>query len=227
MFYSDLVDGDQIILSEQEARHCTKVLRKKVGDKIPVLNGAGSLFQTVIEKSQGKEVLLRILEVEFEEDRDQPVIAFGLIKNMSRIEWMLEKLTEVGVSKIVPILCQRSERKSLKIERCEKIIVSAVKQSMQRYKPKIFAPVSLHQYLARPHDQSKYIASYCSDCKQLKSVKPSKTGTQILIGPEGDFTSEELSLALEAGFQRVNLGKSRLRTETAAIVACTILQDYD
>lgn len=225
MFYSDQIKEEKVFLSEQEAKHCLKVLRKKPGDNVVVLDGAGNIYHGIIKETGKDEVMVQVSQVQSQEKKNKPVIAFGMIKNMGRIEWMLEKLTEIGVDSIIPVVCQRSERRVLNLERCEKIIISAVKQSMQLYKPSILSPMKFFDFLKQEYRQGKFIASYSQDAGQLNSVHKTLEAGVILIGPEGDFTNEELERAIKAGYQRVNLGLNRLRTETAAIVACTLLQD--
>ena len=227
VFYSDAIDRDKIMLKDQEARHCIQVLRKRKGDIVQVLDGKGSIYESEIQEVTKKEVLLRALNSKFQKESQKPVIAFGLIKSISRIEIMIEKLTEIGVTDMVPLICERSERKSLKPERCEKIIISAMKQSMRYYKPQLRAPLDYKTFISQARGDNKFIASYKEENEQLMHINlKSESAPVMLIGPEGDFTIDELTRALDAGFQPVNLGLNRLRTETAAIVACTMLQDY-
>lgn len=222
-FYSTDFTETKILLTDQEARHCTKVLRKNRGDEIHVLDGKGSIYESVISDIGKDNVELSIISKKHENKNEcLPHIAFGLIKNASRIEWMLEKLTEIGVQRIIPLKCQRAERGHLKKERLNKILVSAMKQSMRRYLPILEDPVNIVEFIMNAKSESKYIASYGPEVQEL-SGQNIGSNPYIMIGPEGDFTDEEVALSINAGFKRVNLGKSRLRAETATIVACTIL----
>lgn len=224
VFYSTDINEKEIILCDQEARHCSRVLRKSVGDEIIILDGEGSIYESeIITISKGKIVLKVINSQLTLRNTALPHIAFGMIKNLGRMEWMMEKLTEIGVLKITPLICNRSERRTLKTVRLEKVLIAAMKQSMRRYLPKLNEPVSVNEFVNSVNSESKIIASYDKDIQELKNLKKIHPGPVIMIGPEGDFTNSELNSAISAGFQRVNLGNSRLRTETAAVVATTIL----
>jgi len=224
-FYSTDITSTAIVLSDQEARHCTKVLRKNLGDKIHVLDGKGSIYESVIKEIGKHEVELEILGKKSEPRNEQlPEIAFGLLKNSSRMEWMLEKLTEIGVRRIIPLRCQRSERKRVNLERWNKILLSAMKQSIRKYLPILEEPSTVSDLVKSTNSEFKYIASFGPGVPELVSQKL-KANPIIMIGPEGDFDTDEMDLAMKEGFRRVNLGQSRLRAETAAIVACTIMNN--
>lgn len=224
VFYSTDIINDKIVLRDQEAQHCAKVLRKGRGEQIYVIDGKGSRYTCEIKQALRSVVELVILSSTFVEANPLlPHIGFGLIKNQTRLEWMLEKITEIGVGRITPLICQRSERRSIKKERIEKIIVSATKQSLQPYLPIIDEPLPFKEYKAAMDRGSHYIASYLDGAPDLCAVAQDGQAPVILIGPEGDFTAEEVSKALEDDYQRVNLGPSRLRAETASVVSMALL----
>lgn len=224
VFYSTDIQDDKIVLRDQEAQHCAKVLRKGRGEQIYVIDGKGSRYTCEIKEAHRSTVDLIVLSsTSIEVNPLLPHLAFGLIKNQTRLEWMLEKVTEIGVGRITPLICQRSERRSIKKERVEKIIVSAIKQSLQPYIPIIDEPVLFKSYVAAADRGKHFIASYEAGAPDLGQVIESKEPSVILIGPEGDFTEQEVSKALADGYQRVNLGPSRLRAETASVVSLTLL----
>jgi len=209
------------VLSEEESKHCVKVLRKKVGDEIFITNGEGLLITAKITNAHQKQCAFEVANLEETVKIAPPLhIAIAPTKNIDRLEFFLEKATEIGISEITPILCFHSERKNIKLDRLNKIIVSACKQSKNFHFPKLndLTPVS---DIFQNSENQKLIA-HCveNQRKELKSINVNKP-TLILIGPEGDFSHEEIDNALKNGFQPISLGKSRLRTETAGIVACT------
>ena len=219
-FYTTLIYQGRLTLIDQEAKHCSKVLRKVIGDKITVINGAGSTYECIIREITKKEVICEITESKSEANNPMDLhIGVGLIKSSARIEWMIEKLTEIGIAAFTPIICKRSERPSINIDRIKKIVISATKQSLQTWVPVVKDPITFEQFILT--QDGGYIASYDVNAVDFSSASAPKNSL-ILIGPEGDFTDKELELALSKGFQRVNLGQHRLRTETAALVAATI-----
>ncbi|MEI7829735.1 MAG: 16S rRNA (uracil(1498)-N(3))-methyltransferase [Prolixibacteraceae bacterium] len=222
-FYISAISDKTILLNSEESKHCIKVLRLKKGDIVQLMNGKGSIFKAIIQSPDAKSTILEILEeTKYTESRNfQLTIAIAPTKNMDRFEWFIEKSVEIGIDRIVPIYCQHSERKEIKTDRLEKILISAMKQSGQTYLPELSKPASFRDFLKVPFDGDKMIA-HCENGnkKMLKdSISPGRN-TLILIGPEGDFDSSEINLALEKGYIPVSLGESRLRTETAGIVAC-------
>lgn len=223
LFYSTAIDDSSIILSDQEAQHCSKVLRQSVGDKIHIMDGRGHSFECIITKIGRNEVITDIEQRTTHEPQHFPHLAFGLIKNTTRMEWLLEKVTEIGVSSITPLITARSERRQLKLERLEKVILSAAKQSLKYHLPALKPAIPYKEYINSLQAERSYIASYNPSHKNLWEYTPRSQSEVILIGPEGDFTTEEVIAAQEKGAIGVNLGKSRLRAETAAIVACTHL----
>ena len=224
LFYSSDISENTLLLTEDDHRHCTKVLRKKVGDKITVTDGKGNKFScTITEISRNHTELLIVEKERVLISRPSISIAIAPTKNMSRFEWFLEKSTEIGIDTIYPILTKCSERKVLKTERCKKVILSAMKQSQQFTLPRIHELISWKEFIKIDHPSPKYIAyvdrennPLASQCNGLKDVL-------LLIGPEGDFSKEEIDQAFANGFKAVSLGRNRLRTETAGIVGVQII----
>lgn len=224
LFYNPGISNSQtnVQFSKEESRHIVKVLRKKEGDLLHITNGKGELFSIELSIADVKNCLGHILTTETQTKRDYRVhLVVAPTKMNDRFEWFLEKATEIGVDVITPVLCDHSERKTIKPERFEKIIVSAMKQSLSCYLPKLNPLVSLSEFISTLKFEHKYIA-HCEDGKKnslFSSILP-KTEVCILIGPEGDFSVKEIEMAISTGFKPVSLGDSRLRTETAAIAAC-------
>ena len=221
-FISDQFTGS-IVLNKEESRHCIKVLRLKKGDPILVMNGKGSIYKAVIDNPDSNACHVTILNEESRQSNRSYhlTIAIAPTKNMDRFEWFLEKSTEIGIDRIVPIICQHSERKDLKTERLEKILISAIKQSGQLFLPELTQPILYKDFIRQSFNADKFIA-HC-DAGEKSGFKNSLIAGRnvvILIGPEGDFDSAEIKLAMEQNFVPVSLGESRLRTETAGIVAC-------
>jgi 16S rRNA (uracil1498-N3)-methyltransferase len=223
VFYLPEIRGNSAELNQEESRHCIRVLRMQEGYKVHLMNGKGSIYEAVISDPDPRACKLEIIkEIEIRIMRSyQLTVAIAPTRNIDRYEWFLEKSTEIGIDRIVPIICQHSERKEVKIERLEKILVSAMKQSGQPFLPELSKPVSFKNLINQPFNGYKFIA-HCEDTvkKELKNeITPAKN-VLILIGPEGDFDTAEINLAVENGFRPVSLGDSRLRTETAGLVAC-------
>ena len=224
LFYnSEIKQGDlTYFFDKEESKHIVKVLRKKEGDTIFITNGLGFLFESEIILASEKKCEVKIAKETFQ----QPVafythIAVAPTKMNDRLEWFLEKATEIGIHEITPIICDHSERKVYKIDRAEKIIQAAMKQSLHYYLPKINEPISLSQFVKLNFEGQKFIA-HCeeTDKKSFKNEIKQKEKITILIGPEGDFSTKEINLAIANQFIPVTLGNTRLRTETAALVAC-------
>ncbi|MBT8312319.1 MAG: 16S rRNA (uracil(1498)-N(3))-methyltransferase [Flavobacteriaceae bacterium] len=225
LFYSANLDQSvsQFVFPEEESRHIVKVLRKQVGDKLQITNGKGYLFTAEILAADPKSCKAAIVKTT---KKHQKMYRLHMVvaptKNMDRFEWFLEKVTEIGVHEITPIICEHSERKVLKLPRLEKIMQSAMKQSLRTYLPKLNEPLTYDEFIKREHEGLLFIA-HCQEEEKMELVRrvaPDKDIT-ILIGPEGDFSEKEIDLAYENGFYPVSLGDARLRTETAAIVACS------
>ncbi|MDR2270082.1 MAG: 16S rRNA (uracil(1498)-N(3))-methyltransferase [Sphingobacterium sp.] len=216
---------ENFILSEEESKHAVRVLRMNAGDRLNLIDGRGGLYEAEIIDPHPKRTVLKILNVQenFQQPNYHLHIAVGPTKNIDRIEWFLEKATEIGIQEITPIICEHSERKDVKLDRLNKVIVSAMKQSLKAYLPKLNPALSFKQFLKDiPRDGVQKAIAHCvdSDKKYLNQVFEAGQHYIIMIGPEGDFSAEEIDLALMVGFQPVSLGEARLRTETAALAAC-------
>ena len=224
LFYnSDIKQGDSnFFFDKEESKHIVKVLRKKESDKIFITNGLGFLFESEIILASEKKCEVKITKETFQEpDAFYTHIAVAPTKMNDRLEWFLEKATEIGIHEITPIICDHSERKVYKIDRAEKIIQAAMKQSLHYYLPKINEPISLSHFVKSNIDGQKFIA-HCeeTDKKSFQKEIAKNEKVTILIGPEGDFSTKEINLAIANQFIPVTLGNTRLRTETAALVAC-------
>lgn len=224
LFYNPTINEDTTTFSfdKEESRHIIKVLRKKDSDILHVTNGLGLLFKTEITLASDNKCTVQILSSEkIATPKYKLHLAVAPTKMNDRYELFLEKATEIGIHEITPIICDRSERKVINMERFEKIILSAMKQCNQMYLPKLNAAITLKEFLKTERIGTSLIA-HCEETnkKTLKSVLKIHTDYTILIGPEGDFSNKEIDLALENDFIPVSLGETRLRTETAAIVAC-------
>ena len=207
---------------KDESRHIIKVLRKKTGDTLHITNGKGYLFTAEITIADQKNCVVNIINSEFKKPTDYKLhLAVAPTKMNDRYEWFLEKATEIGITSITPIYCDHSERKKVKIDRFEKILQSAMKQSLHLYLPILNEPISFKDYINQDFSGDLFIA-HCeeTDKKSLKNEIKPNTETTILIGPEGDFSVNEIETAIKNKFIPVTLGNTRLRTETAAIVAC-------
>ncbi len=224
LFYnSEITDNQsQVTFDKNESRHIVKVLRKKEGDTIFITDGKGILFRCEILVANDKKCVVSVKE-HFQKEplRNYYLhIAIAPTKLNDRFEWFLEKATEIGIDEITPIICENSERKVLKLERMEKIIHSAAKQSLNYHFPILNPPTSFKKFIKLPIKGQGFIA-HCGNSKKrliFDVWKPLKH-TTFLIGPEGDFSPKEIEMSLSNNYQPVSLGKSRLRTETAGIVA--------
>jgi 16S rRNA (uracil1498-N3)-methyltransferase len=225
VFYTpDIQESSVYTLNEEESRHCSKVLRLVAGDQVYLVDGRGGLYEAEISESGKRHVQLSILKhtPNYQERKYRIHIAIAPTKNIDRVEWFLEKATEIGIDEITPIICSHSERKIIKADRLEKVITSAVKQSLQAYHPILHPAVSFTHFLQQELPAVKMIA-HCVDDEQrvfISDVIEAGSEYLILIGPEGDFSTEEIQMATEAGFIPLTLGKTRLRTETAGLAAC-------
>ena len=213
--------NDEFILPSEESKHITKVLRKKEGDKINFTDGKGNLIIAEITTSDIRKTRVKVIEkIEKEKQHNYYLhIAISPTKNIDRFEWFLEKSCEIGIDEITPIICERSERKIVKTERCNKILLSAMKQSLKYHLPKLNEGTSFKDFIKQDFEGSKYIA-HC-DKGEKTELRKEKKGNRILIliGPEGDFYLTEIEKSIQHNFNPISLGNSRLRTETAAIVA--------
>ena len=224
VFYTPDIASSEYILNEEESRHCMKVLRLVIGDVVHLIDGRGGLYEAEIISESKRNVTLRILKTtqEYQKRNHSLHIAVAPTKNIDRLEWFLEKATEIGIDQITPLICDRSERKIVKEDRLNKVITSAVKQSLQAYHPILNEAVSFASFIGRQSADYKMIA-HCIDDEPRRFISqissPGKSYL-VLIGPEGDFTPGEILLALQNDFKPLTLGNTRLRTETAALAAC-------
>ncbi|QOG04614.1 16S rRNA (uracil(1498)-N(3))-methyltransferase [Flavobacterium sp. MDT1-60] len=224
LFYNPDIDEttETFYFDKEESRHIIKVLRKKDSDILHVTNGSGLLFETEITLASDNKCIVEVLSIKkTPEPKFRLHLAVAPTKMNDRFEWFLEKATEIGIQEITPVFCDRSERKTINKERFEKIILSAMKQSNETYLPKLNEAISFKEFIKQKNEGLQLIA-HCeeTDKKSLKEVLNPNENVTILIGPEGDFSDKEITLALENNFQPVMLGNTRLRTETAAVVAC-------
>lgn len=213
-------------LPEEESLHCVKVLRMKEGCMLDVIDGRGGVYHARIVSAHPKRTELEILDVEHEW-RKRPFrlhLAVAPTKNIDRFEWFVEKATEIGFDTLTPIECRYSERRIVKPERIEKILVSAAKQSLKAYVPKLNPMVDFDTFMSGVTEQQRFIA-HCHDLPKQYLLDTCRPGGDVLVmvGPEGDFSEQEVAAALEHGFSSVSLGDSRLRTETAGVVACHLV----
>ena len=225
VFYTPDIQNNQE-LPEEETQHCTRVLRLNAGDEITLTDGKGYFYKAEITAATNKRCLVSIKETIFQ-DPLWPChlhIAMAPTKNMDRNEWFAEKATEIGLDELTFLNCRFSERKVIKTERIEKILVSAIKQSLKARMPKLNEMMDFDKFISQEFTGQKYIAHcYEGEKPLLKDVLKSGEDALVLIGPEGDFSEDEVSKAIQKGFIPISLGKSRLRTETAALVACHTL----
>ncbi len=227
LFYSTSIEDTTITLNNDEFRHCIKVLRHKVGDTLNITNGKGDLYSATIN-SIAKHHCTALIEsvTHFKPATQQLHIAIAPTKNTDRTEWAIEKLVEIGVHKISLIHCEHSERKTQKTERLKKRTLAAMKQSLKYHLPQIDELVTFNNFIqsVSAKKQNLFIG-YCENEETTYLPKQAFTqnATLVLIGPEGDFSPYEIETAKQVGFKPISLGKSRLRTETAAIVAATLI----
>jgi len=223
-YHPDIAEeAQQIIFPREESKHIVKVLRKKEGDLLHVTNGKGFLFVSELTLITPQQCIAKVIEAKKEEKPKYYLhMAVAPTKMNDRYEWFLEKATEIGVMEITPIICDHSERKVVKLDRFERVLQSAMKQSLNFTLPKLNTPVRFSEFISDTPEGTKFIA-HCENEIDKKSLRSSlNIGGKylILIGPEGDFSSEEIELAKQNGWNPISLGSTRLRTETAAIVAC-------
>jgi 16S rRNA (uracil1498-N3)-methyltransferase len=222
-YYKDINEkSTSFVFNKEESKHIIKVLRKKESDILMVTNGLGILFETKISIASDSKCTVEIVGLQQKKGVDFYLhMVVAPTKMNDRLEWFLEKATEIGFHEFTPIICEHSERKAIKTDRLEKILLSAMKQSNQCFLPKINKPISFKNFLQMEQNGQKFIA-HCEESEKLSFASQIIKGEKytVLIGPEGDFSSHEINLAIKNKFIPVSLGNNRLRTETAALVAC-------
>lgn len=221
LFYAPSVANGLARLDEEESRHLLTVLRRQVGDRLQMTDGRGFFYEAEIVEAGKKHTVVRVLETTpIPSPPARLHIAIAPTKQIERFEWFLEKAVEIGIQEITPLLCRRSERNAIRLDRLEKILVAAMKQSLQGRLPQL-NPLTPFPDLVRRSTAAQRCIAWCADTPlpNLKTCLQPATDTVILIGPEGDFSPEEVTLAQTNGFVGVNLGPNRLRTETAGLVA--------
>lgn len=228
LFYAPDIKGVTYILNEEESKHCVRVLRKKIGDIIHIIDGRGGLYKCEITDDNAKKCVVCVTEhiKEFEKRPYTLHLAVAPTKNIDRFEWFLEKSTEIGVDCITPLECDHSERKIVKNERSEKVITSAIKQSLKAYHPVFESMTSFKEFVCRDFGSKELFIAHCEESEEkiiLNKLASIGGHYVVMIGPEGDFSLDEIALAKEKGFKFISLGKSRLRTETAGVMAAAFL----
>lgn len=219
--------GTLLELDEDSSRHIVSVLRMKEEEQLHLTDGKGNLVTATIADAHKKHCSVHILSSTYQpEPERKTTVAISLLKNISRFEWFLEKATELGVYEIAPLLCSRTERQHFRQERMQGVLISAMLQSRQCWLPQMHAPMAFNQFLSTIPDGTDKLIAHCEESEKhsLALFKRQHSRAVICIGPEGDFDHGEISSALEQQFIPVSLGQNRLRTETAAVVAATLLQ---
>lgn len=212
------------ILPESDSQHCVRVLRMKEGDFVEIIDGKGFRYRCRLTNAHSKRASVEILEKTHVplSWANSITVAVAPTKHLDRMEWMVEKLTEIGLNRIIPLLCRHSERKEIKVERLEKIAISAMKQSLKTTLP-IISPMTPFKTIVTDVNAAQKFIAYCDPTiprKLLSQEYSANRDTIIMIGPEGDFSIDEIKSALDNGYKPITLGDNRLRTETAAITAC-------
>ena len=226
-FFVADITAPVIVLDEDTSKHITGVLRMKRGEELTLTDGRGTKATAVIEDDHRKRCTVRIKDRHFEDEvKPHITVAISLVKNVARFEWFLEKATEIGISEIIPLLCERTEKEKFRTDRLQNIITSALLQSQQSRMPVLHEPTTFNNVIASTTADDKFIAHCLEwDKQQLPAVAGNRDAI-ILIGPEGDFTPAEVEAALGKGFRPVALGDTRLRTETAGMVAAALLRNH-
>lgn len=230
LFYSADIDGDLVRLDQDESGHCVRVLRHRTGDEVPVIDGRGNLYTCRLLDADPRSATARIESRTpgFGTHPYNLCIAVCPTKNTDRIEWFAEKATEIGVDTIAPVIGDHSERKVIKTDRIKRLVLSAAKQSLKGAVPEVLEAVSVKDFIESSDNEALKLICYCfeGECERI-SIKEEllknrdNKNVVVLIGPEGDFSENEVKMALERGWRPVHLGNSRLRTETAALTAVT------
>ncbi|GHV67090.1 ribosomal RNA small subunit methyltransferase E [Bacteroidia bacterium] len=223
LFYTPQISGDLYVLPAGEARHCVRILRLSVGDVLTLTDGKGGFYEGEITESSERECLVRVLKKQEEYGKRgfRVHIAVAPTRHTDRMDWLLEKCVEIGIDEVTLFTTEHSVRRTLKLERLEKVMIAAMKQSLKAYLPTLNPIVDFRTFIDSCGDGQKFIAHcHSGEKKRLHEVYIKGEDALILIGPEGDFSETEIELAVKAGFVPISLGDSRLRTETAGVVAC-------
>ena len=226
-FIASISEANTIILPEETSKHCIQVLRMKEGEQLQLTDGKGNVTTTRISDANKRHCLVNIEEKNYQKPHSKKIsIAISLLKNTSRFEWFLEKATEIGVSEIIPLICERTERQHFRFERMNNILIAAMLQSEQTWLPLLNESQSFQTIITSSVYRQKLIA-HCENDAEKNNITSiiTESETQILIGPEGDFTNLEIKQALENNYVQVSLGQTRLRSETAGVVAATLLMN--
>lgn len=228
LFYDKNIFSDFHVLNEEETRHCVKVLRLNIGDAVYLTDGMGNFYETHIVENHAKKAILKIVKKteNYGKRNFNLHIAIAPTKMNERFEWFVEKSVEIGIDEITPVICGNSERKIIKTERINRVAEAAMKQSYKAYHPQINEQINLEKFLKQNLNYKQKFIAHCSENDNkiyLGSVLEKQSSYLILIGPEGDFTENEIQMCKDAGFVKVSLGESRLRTETAGVVTCSIV----
>lgn len=225
LFYQPQIPKGIFYLDPEESKHCIRVLRRAKGDSLKITDGKGCFYNAIITKADAQQCSFEIDEKQVEPTKPFSIhIAISPTKNPERIEWFVEKAVEIGINEITFIHCKTTERPYIKLERLEKVAISAMKQSLKATLPKVNDIVKLETFITQSKEKSKFIAYVDrSNPSHLQTLSEPHSQYLVLIGPEGDFSEHELLLALGHNFKKVSLGNSRLRTETAGLAACHIL----
>ena len=224
IFYGVLTGNDTFVLNEIESRHIIKVMRMRKGEEVNLIDGSGVLYKGVINTADPRKTIISVTGriIDFDKRNYHLHIAIAPTKNIDRFEWFVEKSVEMGIDEITPVICEHSERRTIKQARIEKIIIGAMKQSGKAIQTIINPIISLPDFAANNARGSRFV-SYCHDNdgkKGLNEVYLKGSDAVVLIGPEGDFTEKEINLLSDSSYTAIHLGNSRLRTETAGLVAC-------
>ena len=227
-YIESLTAKDNLVLNEETSKHIVQVLRMQNGEQLQLTDGKGNLFTTEITDNNRKKCTVKILQTSnLKPQTSNITIAISLVKNAHRFEWFLEKATEIGISEIIPLICSRTEKQHFRLDRMQSVLISAMLQSQQTFVPVLHEPIKFTEVINKATQEQKFIA-HCEDENnkvQLTSqLLKSSLAKLILIGPEGDFTKEEIHFAIQNNFIPVALGNTRLRTETAGMVAATLLR---
>jgi 16S rRNA (uracil1498-N3)-methyltransferase len=220
VFYAPTADQDRLTLDESESGHAVRVLRLKSGDGVTVMDGKGYVLTAIVTEPHPKHCILSVTERNYYHKKEPMLhIAMAPLKLNERTEWFLEKATEIGIDEITPLICSHSERRVVNIDRFRKVLIAAMKQSLNPWLPVLNEPVSFDLFIKSA--EPGYIA-HCRDGEKtaLRNISPKGNQLTVLIGPEGDFTNDEVKLSLTTGWSAISLGESRLRTETAGIMVC-------